>query len=421
MTENQFFIDNRNRYITEAEDNTASVFFAGTPERMSSDSEYRFLVDRDFYYLTGITDISCCLIIIKRDGQIKERLYVPEKDEIKERWHGKRKSFAEYAAITGIPESEIRDLETYEQAVFNIIRDGSLKICFDGNSVKAQNRDFTAEVLKERTASELTDVKDWFIKARMVKKPCEIEAIKKAAKITEDAIDDLKAFIKPGMTESDIYARLEYELTRRGSFVQAFETIVAVGENAFYLHHSDPDMSVLEEGMTIQLDLGARVDGYCADISRVLFAGPSEDVLTEERKLSLLELIRNLRKEAFAFIKPGITFKDLNEKMRAICAQWLINEGLIQMSCDGEGFDDKIVSNYYWHNTSHHLGLDVHDVSIKDEPFTEGNCLAVEPGVYIREWGIGFRIEDDVLVTGDGCELLSSGRDDPEVLFSVGA
>ena len=86
------------------------------------------------------------------------------------------------------------------------------------------------------------------------------------------------------------------------------------------------------------------------------------------------------------------------------------------MKSDGEENDANIVSEYYWHNTSHHMGLDVHDISVREEPLREGNCLAVEPGVYIREWGIGFRIEDDVLVTSDGCELLSSGNDEPEVL-----
>lgn len=411
-----FFENNRTRYLKEAEDNTASVFFAGEPDLMCSDTAYRFLSDRNFYYLTGIEDHSCCLILIKRGDTVKERLYVPEKSELKERWTGKRKSPEEFEQISGIPVDRVRDLETLEQAIFDILKDKELKICYDSSSVKKNARNFYSDATKDKTSDEMIDVKNIFTRMRMVKSSEEIESIREAAKITEDAIEELKSFIRPGMTEQTIYTKLEYELMRRGSMVQAFETIVAVGENAFYLHHSDPDDSVLENGMIIQLDLGARYSGYCADISRALFVGKTDDDEYEGRKLKLLELIRTLRKEAFAFIKPGETFKTLNEKMRRITFDWLVSEGLIQLSCEDAGFDDKIVSNYYWHNTSHHLGLDVHDVSFREEPFREGNCLAVEPGVYIKEWGIGFRIEDDVLVSSDGCELLSSGKDDLEVL-----
>ena len=198
--------------------------------------------------------------------------------------------------------------------------------------------------------------------------------------------------------------------------IPAFGTIVAVAENSFYLHHDVPDMSEVKAGDIVQIDLGARVDGYCADISRALFIGTSEDEVKEAHKQSLHALIRKLRKEAFSFIKPGITLKELNVHMRGFVLTWLQNEGLIQMKSMEDGNDDNIVSDYYWHNTSHHMGLDVHDTSFRDEPLKAGNCLAVEPGVYIKEWGIGFRIEDDVLVTESGCELLSSGDDDMEVL-----
>ena len=411
-----FFEQNRIELLKAVGEDTVLVFYAGGQDKISADNEYIFLPDRNFYYLTGVEDHDTAVIMSLKDGEPEVRLYVPEKDSLKERWHGKRKTHEEYSKISGISEEFILDYEKFDEDVFKVISDRTKLIGYDSSSVKSCVRDFVELALKTRTSEELTDVKDILTKMRMVKKPFEIEAIKVAAKLTEDAIEDLKSFIKPGMTELELHTKLDYEMARRGCRIPAFNTIVAVGENVFYLHHSDPDETVVKEGDHIQIDVGGRCLGYCADISRVLFIGKSDDEVLEERKAKLHELIRKLRKEAFSFIKPGVTFAELNTHVKGYCLKWLQNEGLIQLSSSGEGNDDNIVADYYWHNTSHHMGLDVHDISVREEPFKEGNCLAVEPGVYIKEWGIGFRIEDDVLVTKDGCELLSSGKDDMEVL-----
>ena len=145
------------------------------------------------------------------------------------------------------------------------------------------------------------------------------------------------------------------------------------------------------------------------DISRAIFIGKKQE---NDRRYELLELIDELRQTAWKTIRPGITMGDLNKEMRRICGVWLCAHNVLH-----EGYTDEDVKKYYWHNTGHHLGLDVHDVSLKDKPFEKGNCLAIEPGVYIEEWGTGFRIEDDVLVTDNGCELLSSGKNVGEVLL----
>ena len=129
--------------------------------------------------------------------------------------------------------------------------------------------------------------------------------------------------------------------------------------------------------------------------------------------MKLLELIQALRKSAFEYIAPGKTFAGLNSQMYDIAGKWLAGQGLIS-----DNFTVEEVRQYYWHNTSHYLGLDVHDVGPRDREFEAGNCLAVEPGVYIPEWDIGFRIEDDLLVTEDGCLLLSSGKDSPEGIIA---
>ncbi|MCR5617363.1 MAG: Xaa-Pro peptidase family protein [Clostridiales bacterium] len=415
MIGSSFFKDNREGLLRAVDENIALVLFAGRADRMSADNDYRFLPDRNFYYLTGISDEDIVLIICKREDRTEISLFVPEKDSLKERWHGKRKTHEEFSEISGIPVEDIFDRETVDDRIFSILQDKSVLIGYDGSSVKTSNKDFVVNTLKSRTSEELIDIQKTLTAMRMIKKPEEVSAIREAIKITEEAVDELKKVLCPGMSELQIFTKLEYEMARRGVLIPAFGTIAAVGENVFYLHHGTPDDVKVKKGDIIQIDLGGRYDGYCADISRVLFVGNSEDEVFEKRKESLLTLIRELRSEAFSYIRPGITLKELNTHMRGICYKWLLKEGLIQMSSKDEGNDDKIVSEYYWHNTSHHMGLDVHDTSVKDSALQAGNCLAVEPGVYVKEWGIGFRIEDDVLVTESGCELLSSGNDDPEV------
>lgn len=407
--ESSFFKDNREAFLDRLPEGTAVFVFAGTARQMTQDSDYRFLPDRNFYYLTGIDVPSCKLMLMKKEGECRLMLFVPPKDDFTERWHGRRRTPEEYAEISGIDVEDIYPENDFDDKKYEIFK-GGYKVAYDGTSVSEINKQFML------TEEAVLDIGEILTRMRMVKKPCEIEAIRKAAKITEDALSDMKKLIAEGVSEYTLFTELTYQMAKRGTLIPAFETIVAIDGNAFYLHHSDPDGEdgpLVRKGGQIQIDVGARVDGYCADISRAyLIGGPEGD---DDKRYELLGLIRKLRREALAFIKPGVTWVALNEHIRSVAGSWLLEKGLLE-----EGFTDEDVKRYYWHNTGHHLGLDVHDISLRELPFEAGNCLAIEPGVYIPEWGVGFRIEDDVLVTEDGSEYISSGNDDlTDVLVEV--
>lgn len=407
--ESSFFKDNREAFLDRLPEGTAVFIFAGVPRQMTQDSDYRFLPDRNFYYLTGIEVPSCKLILLKKDGEEKVMLFVPPKDDMTERWHGKRKTPEEYAAISGIAVDDIYLERDFDDRKYEILK-GGYKASYDGTAVSDINKQFML------TEEAVLDIGEILTRMRMVKKPCEIEAIRKAAVITEEALSDMKKSISEGVSEYTLFTELTYQMARRGTLIPAFETIVAIDDNAFYLHHSDPDGEdgpLVRKGGQIQIDVGARVDGYCADISRAyLIGGPTGD---DDKRFKLLELIRRLRSEVLSFVKPGVTWVSLNEHIRSVAGVWLKENGLLE----GEVTDED-VKRYYWHNTGHHLGLDVHDISIRELPFETGNCLAIEPGVYIPEWHVGFRIEDDVLVTENGCEYISSGNDDlSDVLVEI--
>lgn len=408
MVKPEVFKTNRERFAAALPNRTAALLFSGEGKRMSLDSEYRFFADRNFYYLTGLENPGCVLLIEKDEDKVFTTVFAPARDSLKERWHGKRMDFADIASISGILPDEVCDLEKYEEKEFELIKNEEITIWLDSSSVKEKPSELKCRI--EKNGRKVSDLSEITTSMRLVKQPYEIEAIKQAAKITEDAIEEMKALIRPGVSEYELYTKLEYEMARRSSMNFAFETIVSCGRNAFYLHHSEPEKDgdgIALEGSIIQIDVGARADGYCADISRVFFVGgPSSD---DDKRLKLLELIRELRRSAFEFIAPHKTFALLNSQMYDITGKWLARQGLIP-----DNFTVEEVRRYYWHNTSHYLGLDVHDVGPRDKEFEAGNCLAVEPGVYIPEWGIGFRIEDDLLVTENGCLLLSSGKDSPE-------
>ena len=408
MVEPSVYRQNRERFAAALPDRTAALLFSGEEKHMSLDSDYRFFADRNFFYLTGLERPGLILVIEKNDGKAACKLYAPARDSMKERWHGKRMDHSDIAAAAGLSEEDVLDLEKYEEKEFELIKDTGINICLDSSSVMDKPFELKSQI--EKDGRKVKDLSGITTSLRLVKQPYETDAIREAARVTEEAIEEMKTLIRPGVSEYELYLKLEYEMAKRSSMSFAFETIVSCGNNAFFLHHSDPEKDgdgIAKEGSIIQIDCGARVDGYCADISRVFFVGKPKD--GDDKRMKLLGLIQALRKAAFEYIAPGKTFAGLNSQMYDIAGKWLAGQGLIS-----DNFTVEEVRRYYWHNTSHYLGLDVHDVGPRDREFEAGNCLAVEPGVYIPEWDTGFRIEDDCLVTEDGCQLLSSGKDSPE-------
>jgi Xaa-Pro aminopeptidase len=202
-------------------------------------------------------------------------------------------------------------------------------------------------------------------------------------------------------------------LARRGCQVPAFPSIFAAGENALCLHYMNPTGRV-GSGDLIQIDVGGRVAGLCADISRVF---PADGLFTGQQK-ELYAAVRACQEKAFQIIKPGSYISAINDEVKNTAKQQLEIMGVISHNMP----EQSDVSSYYWHRVSHHMGLDVHDVNIPEIPLESGMVLTVEPGIYLPHLGIGFRIEDDVLVTANGCEVLSSfvPREWDEICAMVG-
>ena len=230
---------------------------------------------------------------------------------------------------------------------------------------------------------------------RKIKAPEEIDAIRKAMQITEAGIRRLMRAAKPSVMEYELEAEFNFELAAHGQRRTAFPSIIAGGERIFYLHYANP-MSVITDGELILSDVGAAYDEYCTDISRVFPANGH----FSERQAQLYQVAYAANRAVMEQVRPGVFFPQMNRTCREVSFDGLKALGLLDDFAD--------IHKYVWHGVTHHVGLDTHDVGGYEEPISENMVFVVDAGIYVREWGIGLRIEDNVLVTSNGCENLSA-------------
>jgi Xaa-Pro aminopeptidase len=258
--------------------------------------------------------------------------------------------------------------------------------------------------LTEKLAKELKDKYPYIYirnaypilsELRMVKSKDEIEEIKKAIAITGEGILNAMRNAKTGMREYEVEAYFDFVLKTNGVKDFAFKTIAASGKNATVLHYSD-NHDLIGENEMILMDLGAAVNYYNADITRTF---PVSGKFTDRQK-EIYNIVLKAQQETIKAIAPGLPFKELNLITRRVFLEELSKLGLAHT--------DEELSKYYYHGVSHHLGLDTHDVGSREIELKPGMVLTVEPGLYIEEESIGIRIEDDVVVTENGCQVLSS-------------
>lgn len=393
------YINRRNMLSAKLGANTAVVLFAGHAPVASLDESYPFLANRTFFYFCGIEQEDSVLILIKEGEKdlLTPRLYIHPREPEKEKWTGRRLSAEEASEISGI--KDVRILEQLKEDLDDIISRGMI-IAWDESDNSHARAHLEHELAKTDRFDSATDISGSVTLLRMVKSTAEVDAIRTAAKVTEEALAVLAQNLRPGIRECEATAILEGEMIKRGSLFQAFSTIAAGGENTLCLHYPTPK-ALVPDGAMLQIDTGARAGGYCADISRAYAVNGKRDA----RQQALFELILECKKTAFAAIHPGATIESVNNETRKTAAAGLRDLGVIPKS---EPDALAACKKYYWHNTLHHLGLDVHDVSDREMIFVPGMVFAVEPGIYIPEWGFGFRIEDDVHLSEDGAKYLST-------------
>ena len=392
------YINRRNMLSAKVGANTAVILFAGHAPVASLDECYPFLANRTFYYFCGIEQEDSVLILTKEGEKdlFTPHLYIYPREPEKEKWTGKRLSTEEASQISGI--KDVRILDQLKSDIDDIISRGMI-IAWDESDNSHARAHLEQELAKTDRFDSATDISGSVTLLRVIKSPAEVDAIRTAIRVTEECLEVLEQNLRPGMRECEATAILEGEMIKRGSLFQSFSTIAAGGENTLCLHYPTPK-ALIPDGAMLQIDTGARAGGYCSDISRAYAVNGKRD----SRQQALFELICECKKTALSAIHPGATIESVNIETRKTAAAGLRELGVISKS---EPDALAVCKNYYWHNTLHHMGLDVHDVCDREMVFVPGMVFAVEPGIYIPEWGFGFRVEDDVYLGEDGAQYLS--------------
>ncbi len=395
-----FFKGNRDRLYSRMKENSLLVLFSGTEVRKTNDEYYPFYADRSFLYLTGLDGKELALLARKDGrGRVEEKAFLLPPDPMAERWTGRRIKPDEASERSGV--EQIGFAADFEAELHRLAVSGNYeRLYLDLYRAAPGDRDAPAHRLLRRVAS---DYPFWKVEnanalirgLRLIKQPCEIEAMRRAEQITCEGITAMMKASKPGMYEYQYKAVFDYVLGQYGPQGPGFPSIISAGRNNFCIHYNSYTGQALDGDMVLN-DVGAWHDCLMTDVSR---GWPCNGKYTDRQRL-LYECALNTSNHMFRIIKPGMPMGEVDGEIRRYNAALLKDAGVLD--------DVKDVGRYMWHGGAHHVGFDVHDVVAVPDVVAPGMVFCVDVGIYHEEWGIGFRLEDNCLVTETGCENLSA-------------
>ena len=404
MIDREEYTLRRNKLFNLLDDNSVTILFSGIARKKSADENYKFVPNKNFYYLTGIEQENSILLLIKSDNAKQTFLFVDEKDEKIEKWIGYKLTLKEARDISGVENVAVRTtfdgkmLAFFESndstkeriSKFYLDLDPELKIG-ESKSTATYKRD-----LELKHHLQVRDAHNLIGGLRKIKSEAEIELIREAIATTDLGLKHALLQLSAGKYEYNLRNSFEFAVFEDQDSNLAFDSIVAAGENATILHYPS-QKDTIKKGDLVLFDVGAAKDYYSADISRTY---PENGKFSELQK-KIYEIVLNCNKQTAKFMRPGITLSEANEFAKNFLAAECLEKGLISSKEE--------ISKVYYHSVSHFLGLDTHDFGSRDDKLVPGNVVTCEPGLYFKELGIGVRIEDDVLITEEGSEVLSDG------------
>ena len=400
----EFFASRRAAALELMPDSSVAVLQTAKVKTRSNDVTYEYRQDSNFYYLTGITDPGSVLVLSKSgvnsdSGRVEELLFVPRRLPRAGAWEKEAFSADEAQRELGF---EVVKPASVLPTELNGILNGKKVLFYSSAGIEFLYEPVTNErffigqktkkaLRKKHPGLKVKSPSKILAMLRQTKSPRELALLRKAIDITCEAHLEAMRNARPGMYEYELEAIIEYVFKRNGAEYPAFPSIVGSGPNATILHYSQ-NRRKTERGDLVVMDIGAEYHGYSADVTRTI---PISGEFTAKQR-EIYEIVLRAQNEAIAAVKPGVPFREIHKVAKKVIA-------------------DAGYGKYFIHGTSHFLGLDTHDVGARDT-LAVGMVLTVEPGIYIREtedidpgyWNIGVRIEDDVLVTETGHEILST-------------
>lgn len=399
MLSKEFHSSKRALYHEFLENGHMALMFAGNEKKMAGDEYYPFSVYRNFYYITGCEAQGAVYLAYRYSGVIREMLFVQRPDEMREVFEGHMLRADEAKELYGI--AQVRYLDELESTIAGIMEWCEIyRLWLDLEEKQMELHDIEriyAEKMKQSyPALSISNSYPILAEMRKIKDPEEIEMHRRACSVTTEAVKYMMKQIRPGMTEGQMEAYFDFSVKTNGC-AHAFATVAAAGKNACTLHYC-ANNATAKDGELVLFDLGASCGYYCADVSRTF---PVNGKFTP-RQRQLYEIVLKGLQAALDAAKPGAVKDDLQKISRDVMAQELIKIGMIERKEE--------ISRYYLHGSGHFIGLYTHDVGENAKNKLEKDMMfTLEPGLYFPEEEIGIRIEDTLLVTQDGVEVLTEG------------
>ena len=389
---------------------SVAVLFAAEPKIRSNDTEYPYRQNSNFYYMSGFKEDNAALVIVKGAKNFHTYLFVAKKDKTQELWNGKRLGKDKAKEIFMV--DDVFEFDAFGAKFKEFLTDKHhiyYDFMLDYSKVKLLKRHSKNIISYENLATYIE-------KMRLIKSKSEIKLIKKAISITKKAHHKAMETAKRLEYEYQLQAEIEYIFKKEGAYSDAYTSIVACGNSANTLHYINNDKKLVQ-GELILIDAGCEYEYYASDITRTIPVSGSYTKAQAE----VYEMVLHVQKEIIRMIKPDLLRSVLQKKSEELLCQGMIDLGILQ----GDSktlIKEKTHKKYYPHGIGHWMGLDVHDAcpykkpNGKEIPLKPGMVMTIEPGIYLDEEdenipkkyrGIGIRIEDDILVTKEGCENLS--------------
>ena len=393
------FINNRKLFSAKLEENSIAIFNANDIMPTNSDGTMPFKQNSDLFWLTSVDQEESVLAVVKNNNQVKEMLFLKETNEHIAIWEGVKLDKESAQKNSGV--EKIYWLDQMDE-ILNVEIEKASKIYLNKNihsrsTSEVQTRDdrFRKVLIKNHPTKEIAEVAPIMHELRFIKSEIEIELMRHACNITEKGLRRILPIIKPGIMEYQIEAELMHEFLSNRSAGFAYQPIIGSGIDSCVLHYIDNN-KMCKDGDILLMDFGAEYANYASDLTRTV---PVNGRFSERQK-NVYNAVHRVMKEATNMLRPGTDHKKMQQEVIKIMEEELIGLGLFDREDVKKQDPSKpMYKKYFMHGTSHSLGLDVHDVGDTSTPMQPGMVFTCEPGIYIREEGIGIRLENDVLVT----------------------
>ena len=409
-------------FLAKMEPDSVAIFASAHEVRRNQDTDFEFRQDTDFYYLTRLNEPDCVAVLAPNHPEHKYVLFVRPRKREEEIWTGLRAgvegAVRDFGADAAYDIAELdRVLPKYLQNVHTLYYRFGQRAEFD------QKVFGTIKHIRERVRggvyapTTIIDPVTIVHEMRLRKNEEDLSSLRRAAAISAEGHVAAMKHCKPGMYEYELEAIIEYVFRKRGATGVGYPSIVGAGFNSTILHYNTNNEQI-KDGDVVLIDAGAEYNLFSGDITRTF---PANGKFTRAQR-AVYEAVLRANKEVIALVKPGESFMKLHEKAVDVLAEELLQLGLLSGSKQ-EVIAQESYRKFFMHRTGHWLGMDVHDVGrykVEDgwRTLEPGMVFTVEPGLYIAEgtpgvpaefYNIGIRVEDDVVVTESGCEVLTTG------------